>query len=269
MSAIIVILSGVFGLLIGSFLNVVIYRVPRKLSLVHPGSACPGCGHEIRAIDNIPVLSWLILRGRCRDCGMRISARYPLVELATGIAFVAVAFAFMPTESAFVAGLLVLVAFLVLAAVSIALALIDLDTHKLPNVIVLPALVAIAVLLGVAAILLQDAPAFGRAAIGAAALFLFYLMLAFVSRGGMGMGDVKLAAVLGLATAWVGWPALVVGAFAAFVFGGIFGVALLLLRRAGRRSSIPFGPWMIVGAWTGIFFGDAIWRAYSASAGLG
>ncbi len=271
MTAIVLVAAGVFGALIGSFLNVVIYRVPRKLSLVHPGSACPNCGASIRPIDNIPVLSWLFLRGKCRDCGAKISPRYPLVELGTALAFVPVAWVFLPT-SEFPAGLaadiLVLVAFLGLAAVSIALALIDLDTSTLPNRIVVPSLVALLVLFVAAALLQGDVGPLVRAIIGAAALFAFYLALALVSRGGMGMGDVKLAALLGLALAWVGWPAFGVGVFAAFVLGGLFSVGLLIARRAGRKSTVPFGPWMLGGAWIGIFWGAALWQSYAQVVGL-
>ncbi|UDF14681.1 prepilin peptidase [Antiquaquibacter oligotrophicus] len=263
--------AGLLGSLIGSFLNVVVYRVPRRLSVVNPPSACPNCGAGIRAIDNVPVLSWLILRGRCRDCGTAISPRYPLVELGTALFFVPVAFVFFPTATTALgvaSDVVVLVAFLALAAVSVSLALIDLDTSTLPNRIVVPALVTIAVLLAVAAALRGDPGAIIRALVGGAALFLFYLALALVSRGGMGMGDVKLAALLGLATAWVGWPALVVGAFAAFVLGGVFALVLLIARRVGRRSSVPFGPWMLAGAWIGIFFGDALWQGYAHIIGL-
>jgi leader peptidase (prepilin peptidase)/N-methyltransferase len=261
------------GLAIGSFLNVVVYRVPAGRSLT-PDSACPKCGTAIRRRDNIPVVSWLLLRGRCRGCAEPISARYPLVEAGTSIAFVLVALRFGPaafestTTPDAVGAAIELVAFLTLTAMSIALALIDLDTKRLPNVIVLPALVAGILLLGVAAVVRGDLVALAAAAIGGAGLFLFYLLLALVKPGAMGMGDVKLAAVLGLYLGFLGWGNLLVGAFAAFVFGGVFGLALMLMRRANRTSQIPFGPWMIAGAWVGVFAGGFLADAYFGAVGV-
>ncbi|MEO8528712.1 MAG: prepilin peptidase, partial [Pseudolysinimonas sp.] len=139
------VLVGTFGTFIGSFLNVVVYRVPLGKSIVSPPSACGSCGHEVRAYDNIPLISWLVLRGKCRDCAAPISIRYPLVELAGAVAFGLVAWRFLPAvfaavgTLALIATILQLVAFLYLASISIALALIDLDTKRLPNTIVLPA----------------------------------------------------------------------------------------------------------------------------------
>lgn len=273
-----IVVAGVFGLLIGSFLNVVVWRLPRGESLNHPGSHCPRCEHPIRWFDNVPVISWLVLRGRCRDCGERISVRYPAVELFTGLLFASVAWWRVSVGSfdnaatdaaALFAALLALLAFLYLAAISVALALIDLDTHKLPNKIVLPAYVVGGVLLAASSLLSGDLDALVRAAIGAAALFLAYLIMAFAYPGGMGLGDVKLAGVLGLYLAWLGWGELLVGSFAAFVLGGVFSIILLLARRIGRKSGIPFGPWMLAGAWVGIFFGGTIWRGYLAMFALG
>ena len=262
----------VFGSLIGSFLNVVVYRVPAGMSVLRPASACPSCGGHIRAYDNVPVLSWLLLRGRCRDCRARISVRYPLVELGTAILFAAVAYAFLgPLHTAGrppVATALELAAYLWLAAVSVALALIDIETHRLPDRIVLPALIAVTVLLAAAAAVEGDWARLLRAIVGGAGLFLFYLVLALVRPGGMGMGDVKLAAVLGVALGWAGWGALAVGAFAAFVLGGLFGVALLASRRVRRGAGIPFGPWMLAGGWIGILFGATLAASYFAMIGL-
>lgn len=247
--------AGLFGLVIGSFLNVVIGRVPAGVSLLRE-SRCSSCGTEIRPWQNVPVVSWLALRGRCASCGERISTRYPLVELATGAAFVAVAWFFLQTPEAATAP--VTVAYLYLAAITITLALIDLDTHRLPNPIVLPSYIVLLVLFAVAVLLGADLWALARAVIGGAALFAFYALLRIIRPAGMGGGDVKLAGVLGIALAWLGWGSLVVGAFAAFVLGGMFGIALLLSRRANRKSAIPFGPWMLAGAWVGIFAGETI-----------
>jgi leader peptidase (prepilin peptidase)/N-methyltransferase len=265
--------AGLLGLAIGSFLNVVVYRVPAGRSLT-PDSACPNCGTSIRKRDNIPVVSWLLLRGRCRGCAQPISARYPLVEAGTAAAFVLVTARFGPaaldatTAQHEVAGALELVAFLTLTSVSIALALIDLDTRRLPNVIVLPSLLAGILLLGVAALLRGDIPALVGAGIGGASLFVFYFVLALIKPGGMGFGDVKLAAVLGLYLGFLGWGSLLVGAFAAFLFGGVFGLLLIAVRKAGRKTPIPFGPWMILGAWLGVFAGEFLARGYFDAVGV-
>ena len=271
------ILLGGFGLLIGSFLNVVAYRVPLKRSIVSPPSACTSCGTRIKMYDNIPVLSWILLRGRCRTCKSPISVRYPLVELGTGVFFAAVTVWYFLTQLSLLpwtdyattgAGVLVLVAFLYLAAISVALALIDFDTHTLPNRIVLPSYLVGAVLLAAAGLLTADYQALLGAAIGAAALFAFYLLLALAYPRGMGFGDVKLAGVLGLYLGYLGWGPLVVGAFAAFLLGGLFSIGLLITRKAGRKSGIPFGPWMLAGAWVGIFFGKELAVGYLRLVGL-
>ncbi|CAM5375439.1 prepilin peptidase [Leifsonia shinshuensis] len=266
----------VFGLLIGSFLNVVVYRVPAGRSIVSPPSACGSCGTEIKPYDNIPVLSWLVLRGRCRSCRGEISVRYPLVEAATGVAFAVVAWWFWagpqapaePTGTALAAGVLEVVAYLYLAAISIALALIDLDTHRLPNTIVLPSYLVGVALLGTASALTGDWGALLGAAIGGAVLYGGYLLLALVYPGGMGFGDVKLAGVLGVFLGYLGWGPLIIGGFAPFVLGGVFALVLLAARRARKGSGIPFGPWMLAGAWLGVLAGPTIWNAYLALLGL-
>ncbi len=267
---------GVLGTLIGSFLNVVVYRVPRGASIVSPPSACGSCGHVVRAYDNVPLVSWIVLRGRCRDCAAPISARYPLVELGAALAFGLVAWRFAagPAESlaagdtaSTLAGALVLVAFLYLAAVSIALALIDLDTRRLPNVLVLPMYVVGAVLLTAAAAVSGQWAALASAAVGLAVLGGGYLVLALVRPGAMGMGDVKLAGALGLFLGWLGPESLAVGTIAGFLLGGGAGV-VLLLRGAGRRASLAFGPWLLAGAWVGILAGPAIAGAYLGAFGL-
>jgi len=273
-SALLVALVGITGLAIGSFLNVVVYRVPAGMSVVRPRSACPNCGHEITARENVPLLSWLVLRGRCSSCAEPISKRYPLVELAGAAAFVIVGLWFAPqvasagTAVAAGAVALRLIAFLYLAAISVGLAIIDVETHKLPNVIVLPGYAVGVVLLGTAALLQGDLVGLGRMAAGAGILFAFYFVLAMISTRGMGMGDVKLAGVLGLFLGSLGWGQLAVGAGVAFVLGGLFSIILLITRRAGRKSGIPFGPWMLLGAWVGIFAGSAIAGGYLSIVGL-
>ncbi|MFM9877196.1 MAG: prepilin peptidase [Rhodoglobus sp.] len=270
-----VVVVGVLGALIGSFLNVVVYRVPLGRSVVAPPSACGQCGHPIRWYDNIPLVSWLLLRGSCRDCGAAISMRYPLVELASAGAFALVAWRFVGDVAASTAALslasvvLALVGYLYFAAISIALALIDLDTQRLPNVLVLPAYPVAVVTLGASAVLSGDVAALVPSVVGGAALLLIYLGLASAWRGGMGMGDVKLAGVVGIFLGFLRWDVLAVGALAAFILGGVFGVVLLVSRRGGGKTAIPFGPWMLGGAWVGILAGPQIASGYLALFGLG
>src|SRR5438270_7375112 len=205
MSGFVTVVAGVFGLLIGSFLNVVIWRVPRGESVVRPPSHCPNCEREISPRDNLPVVSWLLLRGRCRHCNEPISARYPLVELATGLLFLAFALHFGPHA--------VLPAYLYFGAVGIALAMIDFDHKRLPDVLTLPSYPVGLALLTVAAAVESDWWPLERAAIGLGALLAFYGVLWLVYPAGMGFGDVKLSGVVGMYLGWVGWGALVVGAF--------------------------------------------------------
>lgn len=258
MTAVLLPLAAALGLAIGSFLNVVVWRLPRGESLASPPSACPRCGHPIRARDNVPVLSWLLLQGRCRDCRTHIPVRYPLVEVATALLFAAVVWRFGGDAP----GVWAVPAYAYLAAVAVALALIDLDTHRLPNRIVLPSYVVGLVLLAVASAGTGDWAALGRAVAGGAILWVAYFAMAFAYPSGMGFGDVKLAGVLGLYLGWLGWGALAVGGFAAFLLGGGFAVGLLVTRRAGRRSGIPFGPWMLAGAGVGVAVGEPAWAAY-------
>ena len=263
--------AGVLGLIIGSFLNVVVYRVPAGIPLTRP-SQCPHCDAPVRPWQNVPVISWLVLRGKCAHCTEPISARYPLVELATGVAFVGVTWwvasafrlaAIVGRPDGTVAVVLVSVAYLYLAAISIALTLIDLDTRRLPNAIVLPSYIVLAVLFTASCLFGMPWEALLRAAIGGAALFAFFWLLRAVRPGGMGGGDVKLAGVIGAALGFIGWGALIVGAFAAFFIGGFVGIGLMIVRRATRKTAIPFGPFMVVGAWIGIFAGESIARSYT------
>ena len=272
LSTFVLVFAGLFGLVIGSFLNVVVYRVPAGIPLTRE-SRCPHCGAAVKPWQNVPVASWLALRGKCANCGAPISARYPLVELATGIAFVGVVWALLdafrlaslaqrPEPLATWALVAVGAAYLYFASISIVLTLIDLDTHRLPNAIVLPSYLVVGALFTLACILGADWASLLRAAIGGAILYAFYFVLRLIRPAGMGGGDVKLAGVVGMCLAWLGWGPLIVGAFAAFLLGGVFGLALLLTRRAGRRTAIPFGPWMLAGAWVGILAGDTIARWY-------
>lgn len=249
------------GLLVGSFLNVVVARVPEGRSIVRPGSACPHCGTPIRARDNVPLLSWLLLRARCRTCHAPISIRYPLVEFANAAAWLA---AWWWADAN--AQLPMLPLILVLVSGLLALALIDLDHHRLPDAIVLP-LQAVTVLGLALAVWLGGEARWLEAVYGAAIWVAIIGALWLLTRGrGMGFGDVKLAPVLGATLGWIGVGAAAVGVFAAFVVGAIVGIGLLLAHRAGRRSQVPFGPFLITGWVVGLVWGPALWNWY---AGLG
>ncbi|GAA1589373.1 MULTISPECIES: prepilin peptidase [Kribbella] len=238
-------LIALLGLAVGSFLNVVVYRVPRGESVVRPPSHCPRCLRPVRGRHNVPVMGWLMLRGRCADCRLPISIRYPLVELATGLLFAAVAWR--------IGGTAALPAYLWFTGAGVALALIDLDVRRLPNAIVLPSYPVLAVLLTGAAAWQHDWWALARAAIGATALFLFYLALVLVYPPGMGWGDVKLAGLVGGVLAYLSWTALVVGAMTAFVLGALIGLGALAGHRGGRKTALPFGPFMVAGVLVAVF----------------
>jgi leader peptidase (prepilin peptidase)/N-methyltransferase len=247
--------AALLGLAVGSFLNVVIYRLPRGESLVQPGSHCPHCNTAVRNRHNIPVLGWLLLRGRCADCSTPISARYPLVEAGTAALFVAVAARFGWSWE--------LPAYLYLAAIAIALAAIDLDVMRLPDKIVLPSYLVALALLAPAVLAEGSWAAATRGVVGAVLLFSFYFFLAVLPKG-MGGGDVKLAGLLGLYLGWLGWSSVVIGAFAGFLIGGVVGVLLMALRRAKRKSRIPFGPAMLAGAFLAVFAAPAIADWYTS-----
>lgn len=248
------------GLLIGSFLNVVIWRVPRGESIVSPPSACPGCGTPISPRDNIPVLSWLLLRGRCRSCGEPISARYPLVEAGTAVLF---------GLTAWWAGLSWdLPAYLYLAAIAMALSLIDIDVHRLPDPIVLPSYGVALVLLLLPAFLDGRWDDLLRAVLAGLALFAFYFVLVLIYPAGMGFGDVKLAGVLGLYLGWVSWGAVVIGTFTAFVVGAVVGIGVMVAGKGGRKTKVPFGPFMFVGAAFGLVAAEPLVAWYLGALGL-
>jgi leader peptidase (prepilin peptidase)/N-methyltransferase len=245
------------GLAVGSFLNVVVYRIPAGLSLVSPGSHCPACDHPIRARHNVPVLGWLALRGRCADCSSPISARYPLVEAGTAILFVITALQLRHLDR-----LPSTPAYLYLAAAGVALALIDGRSRRLPNSIVYPSYPVLLVLLAGASAVSGDWSALLRAVIGGVSCFGLYFVFWLAYPAGMGFGDVKLAGLLGLALGYLSWSALIVGTFAAFVVGGIVGVVLLAATDRGRKSAIAFGPFMVVGVWVAFLASEPIAHAY-------
>jgi leader peptidase (prepilin peptidase)/N-methyltransferase len=265
--------SGVLGLLVGSFLNVVIYRLPRMMerewqcqcaelhgkempqgenfSLVRPRSRCPGCGHAISALENIPLLSWLLLRGKCSACQMPISVRYPLVEALTGLlsAFAAAHFGF--GWSAFGAILLVWAL--------IALSFIDFDTTFLPDAITLP-LLWCGLLFNLGNVYTDLSSAVVGAAAGYLSLWSVYWAFKLLTgKEGMGYGDFKLLAALG---AWLGWQMLPLIVLLSSVVGAVVGIALILLTRHGRNIPIPFGPYLALAGLLALFLGQKIINGY-------
>ena len=235
------------GLLIGSFLNVVAYRLPRGESLLWPASHCPGCEQPIKAYDNVPVLSWLLLRGKCRNCDTRISPRYPAIELLTAVAFGAIVLLNgVDTD---------LVWELPFAAMLIAVAGIDLEHRILPNKVLLPS----AVFAVATAIALRPDDLMELGIAGAAA-FTAFLLAALAYPAGMGMGDVKLAGVMGLFLGTAVIPSL----FIAFLTGTIVGVAVIAKHGAdGRKKGVPFGPFLAFGGLVGLLFGADLIDLYT------
>jgi leader peptidase (prepilin peptidase) / N-methyltransferase len=241
--------AAVLGALLGSFLNVVIHRVPLGESLVTPGSHCPACDAPVRAYDNVPVLSWLVLRGRCRTCGAPISLRYPAVELLTAASFAAVVAA-----RGFDEGLWLELPFV---ACLIALAGIDLDHKLLPNKIVYP---MAAYGLVVSLIVVTDD--FPEHLIAGAGAFAFLLIAVLAYPSGMGMGDVKLAGTMGLYLGVSVVPALL----AAFFTGTVFGLAVIAREGAqARKKAVPFGIFLAFGGLVGVLAGPELIDVYESN----
>lgn len=221
--------SLVIGCIFGSFLNVVIWRVPNHISLVNPKrSFCPNCEAPIAWYDNIPIISWLVLGAKCRHCKEPIAVRYPIVEALGGLSFLAVTLgALFGAYSPWI-----LPELYVFAAVSIVIAYIDLDHHLILNDVLLPTLIATLALLALASLGTNEWNRLGRAVICAIVLGAFYLLLSIIWKGGMGDGDIKLAFILGLITGWLGWSQFIIGAFAAFFIGGFLSLVLII----GKKS---------------------------------
>ncbi len=239
-----------FGLVIGSFLNVVIARLPARRSLWRPGSACPACGAAIAWYDNVPVISYLALRARCRACGVAISPRYPAVELLTAAGFLGAWAAFGPTPRFVVAAALL--------AALIAIAAIDLQRQIIPDAITLPGIVA-GVLIGVGIGVWLDS------VIGVLVGGGIFFVIILVQPGGMGGGDMKLGAMLG---AFLGWKVLLFSLFVAVTVGGVLALALLATGLRGRKDPIPFGPFLALGGAAGLFWGERVVAWYLRGFGV-
>ncbi|MBX3023464.1 prepilin peptidase [bacterium] len=241
----------VFGALVGSFLNVCIHRIPGGESIAFPASHCPRCHAPIKPYDNIPIVSWLLLRARCRRCAAPISLRYPLVEMLGGIAAVGAVHAFGPT-----AGALLVFAFL---AALIVITFIDLDHQIIPDAISIPG-----IFVGFAAALLFGRPTWlsslAGIALGGGILWLVAAGYEWLTgREGMGGGDIKLLAMIG---AFLGWRAIPVTVLIASLLGSVIGLSLMAVRGRDTRMAIPFGPFLAVAAVCALFWGDALIEWY-------
>jgi leader peptidase (prepilin peptidase)/N-methyltransferase len=241
------ILAFIFGACIGSFLNVCIYRIPAALSIVHPGSSCPRCKTMIPFYDNIPILSYLLLRGKCRNCHVPIAVRYPFVELLGGLIALACALSFGPTLHG-------LVVFTFIATLTV-VTFIDLDHRIIPDTISLPGIpIFFVAALAVPGITWQ-ASAIGIVAGGGSLFVVAWVYQLITGREGMGGGDIKLLAMIG---AMVGWQGILFTLFAASAIGTIVGLLAMVRSGKGMRLAIPFGPFLAMGAVIYLFFGQGL-----------
>ncbi len=248
------VVAAVFGLLIGSFAGVVADRVPRKESVVRPPSHCTSCAAPLRTIDNVPVVSYLLLGGKCHACGVRIPPRDLYVELTTAVLFAGMAWR-LPTFWA-------LPAYSLLAAGLVALSAIDFQHRLLPRPVLYVTAAIFAVLVVAAS---WPSHRFGHltdALIGAGACFVVFLAIWFVSPKAMGFGDVRLAALCGAALGWISLPSIAVGMVAAFILAGIPAVAMLARGKADRKTALAFGPYLALGTMVAVCFGPAIAHAW-------
>lgn len=243
-----IILYGVLGLVIGSFLNVVIFRVPHGESIVSPASHCPTCGHYLRPWELIPVLSFLALKGRCSKCGIKISWRYPLVELLTGILFVAV---YLLRSDRTTLGIILDLSFLSLL---IALTFIDVDTFRLPDI-----LVSLTAGTGLASALVTGNPGIWQSLGGGLAAGSLFFFIAYFYADGMGWGDVKFVAALGL---YLGFPGIFMAVFIASILGVIVGTLRILCLKKSWKDPIPFGPFLAGGAVIMLLWGRQLAELY-------
>ena len=241
----IVVAAGLLVLVVGSFLNVVIHRVPRRESIVWPASHCPHCGEPIQPRDNIPLISFLLLRGRCRNCKEPISVRYPVVEATNGLLFGVAAYVFGAS--------LTLLPALVLISALVSLAVIDLEHGLLPNVIVGPA-----ALVGLVLSILANPAGWWTYPLSAIAVGGALFVLVFVYPAGMGMGDVKMGGMLG---AFLG-PYAALAVFLGALLGAVTGGLLMVAGKMRRRSALPFGLFMAIGGIISLFVGPQLWELY-------
>lgn len=248
-------IAAVLGLLFGSFATVAAHRIPRRETIVTGRSRCPHCGRQIEAIENIPVLSYLFLGGRCRGCKAKISPRYPLIESATGILFALAADKFGLSVAAFV--------YMAFFWALVVLTIIDLDHKLLPNRVVYPTFVLGWVGLVADALVEGRADRLVDAALGAVIFGGFFYVIAVIAPAGMGGGDVKLAFVLGTFLGYVDAPGVVLaGMFLSFFLGGVIGLVAMVATGGGRKMQIPFGPFLTAGTVIAIFVGRELVDLY-------
>lgn len=245
-----VLVAAVLGLCVGSFLNVVVSRVPEGRSVATPRSSCPSCGTPIRPYDLVPVVSWLLLRGRCRSCNDPISATYPLVEAGTAAVWALVAWrigwdALLPASLVWSAGLL-------------ALSVIDLRTFRLPTKIIYATLAVTSAMLVLAAAVTGHWGQLVQCAAGAVIAFGVYLLIHVAQPKGMGFGDVRLSALIGAMLGWHGLAVMFVGLFLGFLIGAAASVVVVAAKRGTLKTKVPFGPYMCVGAMTALLYGREI-----------
>lgn len=244
----------ILGLIIGSFLNVCIYRMPRGLSIVRPSSSCPSCKTPIRIYDNIPVISYILLRGRCRGCSSVIPTRYPLVELLNAVLYVSVIWRFgigwyTPAYFAFCSAMVVIT-------------FVDLEFQIIPDAITLsgiPIGLVAGFLILIDPFVRASMLGFKNSLIGFISGGGLFYLIAVLSRGGMGGGDIKMMAMTG---AFLGWKAVLLTTFSASLIGSIVGIILIVFKGKGRKTKIPFGPFLSIGALITLFFGQEIFRYY-------
>lgn len=259
MTALLAGFTGVLGLIFGSFGTVVAWRVPRRENIVSGRSHCPRCGALIRAFDNVPVVSWLVLRGRCRNCGNKISIRYPLTEFATGILFALSAVKFGWSVETFV--------YAAFFWVLVVLTSIDVDHKLLPNRIVYPSFVVGWAGLTVAALVGDDAGRLVDAAVGAAIFGGLLFLVSFVGeivykKTAMGLGDVKLAFVLGTFLGYERLALVPMAMFMSFLGGAVIGIVVIKVAGGDRRTEVPFGPFLVLGTVLALFVGEPLVDAY-------
>jgi len=256
MSAILEAAAGVFGLVVGSFIGVVVDRLPRQESIVSPPSHCVACSAPIRAYDNIPVVSYVVLRGRCRACGTRIPPRDALLELGTGILFVLLAWRLTSVWA--------LPAYCVLAAAVVGISAIDVEHMRIPSTLVYWTAVLGAPLLVLASAGTHRWSALLGALIGGAAAFAAFFALFFAVPKGIGFGDVRLAGLCGGFLGWMGYREVIVGFLISFIVAGVPAAVLLAMHKVHRRTQIPFGPFLAAGTVVTVLFGAPVIHAWAS-----
>ena len=250
----IVVSAALVGLMVGSFANVVVHRVPQRISVVSPRSRCGSCGAQVLSRDNVPVLSYVLLKGRCRSCGVAIPFRYVLVELGMSVLFVAMALRFGPSP--------VLPAYLWVTAALVVIGVIDIEHYLVLNRVLYPSLAVAGALFAAAAAVGGSWSELLHAAVGAVAAFSVMAAVHIAKPSGLGFGDVRLSALLGLALGWLGLAQVAVGMFFGFLLGSVFGVALVLATGRSTKSRLPFAPFLAAGTLLAIVAGGPVVHAW-------